>query len=298
MIRKNIEQQLTSIHKKLVKSIKDPIVEALVRDKAIITGGSITSMLLNEEVNDFDVYFSDKNTTIAVANYYVKRWNEVSRSKCVDPTVVIEGDRVRIHIQSLGVVGDTEDQKEPLNEDDNENTFSNRIKKPVESSDDKKSKREDLDPIYLSDNAITLMGGVQLIIRFYGSPDTIHNNYDFIHCTNYWTPGEGLVLKADALEATLAKQLVYSGSKYPLCSIIRTRKFIRRGWSINAGQYLKMCFQLNALNLKDVNILKDQLIGVDALYFNQLIQQCEIDTKAGVEIDNLYISNLVDKIFG
>ena len=47
----------------------------------------------------------------------------------------------------------------------------------------------------------------------------------------------------------LARQLVYQGSKYPICSMIRTRKFLQRGWHINAGQYLKMAFQVSELDL-------------------------------------------------
>ena len=62
------------------------------------------------------------------------------------------------------------------------------------------------------------------------------------------------------------------GSKYPLCSIIRTRKFIQRGYTINAGQYLKMAMQLNELDLKDVSVLQDQLIGVDSAYFDMVIR--------------------------
>jgi hypothetical protein len=33
-------------------------------------------MLLGEEVKDFDIYFRDKQTALAVAKYYVNRFNE------------------------------------------------------------------------------------------------------------------------------------------------------------------------------------------------------------------------------
>jgi hypothetical protein len=57
------------------------------------------------------------------------------------------------------------------------------------------------------------------------------------------------VLRAEALESILTKELRYVGSRYPLCSVIRTRKFLARGWTINAGQYVKMCFQISQLDL-------------------------------------------------
>ena len=51
-------------------------------------------------------------------------------------------------------------------------------------------------------------------------PDQLHENYDFVHCTNYWTSWNNeLVLRKEALEALLARELRYVGSKYPLCSI-------------------------------------------------------------------------------
>ena len=55
-------------------------------------------------------------------------------------------------------------------------------------------------------------------------PAKIHENYDYIHCMNYWTYETGLVLRGDALESILTKQLAYKGSLYPLCSIFRARK--------------------------------------------------------------------------
>ena len=63
------------------------------------------------------------------------------------------------------------------------------------------------------------------------------------------------------------KELIYTGSKYPLCSIIRTRKFIERGYHINAGQYVKMAWQLNKLDLNNLDVFKDQLMGVDSFYW-------------------------------
>jgi len=111
----------------------------------------------------------------------------------------------------------------------------------AEENNDKKYK-----PIFLSTNAITLSGKIQIIIRFFGEPEEIHKNYDYVHCTNYWTSWNNeLVTTVKALEAILAKELVYVGSKYPLCSIFRMKKFITRGWTINTGQILKMVMQLN-----------------------------------------------------
>ena len=88
------------------------------------------------------------------------------------------------------------------------------------------------------------------------------------------------------------------GSKYPLCSIIRSRKFISRG-SINAGQYLKMCMQLNELDLKDVSVLQDQLVGVDSAYFNMVIGAMaeKKENDPTWQLDNSYLFEVINRIF-
>jgi hypothetical protein len=83
-----------------------------------------------------------------------------------------------------------------------------------------------------------------------------------------------------------------------LCSFIRTRKFLKRGWHIDAGQYLKMAWDLNKLDLKNMSVLEDQLTGVDAAYFQEVINLLNDHVKGGKEIDDTYLVQVVDKIFG
>ena len=106
-------------------------------------------------------------------------------------------------------------------------------------------------------------------------------------------------LPAKALEAIINKELIYCGSKYPLCSIIRTRKFLSRGYTINAGQYLKMALQLNELNLHDLDVFKDQLTGVDSAYFEQVIDYLseKKEKEKDFEIDNAYLFEIINRIF-
>jgi hypothetical protein len=167
--------------------------------------------------------------------------------------------------------------------------------KPIERTD-KDGKPLMYRPIFITSNAITLDGGIQVILRFYGEPDEIHENYDFSHCTNYWTSWDKkLVLRQKALECILGKELHYQGSLYPICSLIRLRKFIRRGWTVNAGQILKMCYQVNELNLNDMHVLEDQLVGVDVAYFVQLLSM--LSKAEPGEVDSAYVAELIDKIF-
>lgn len=284
MNKKVINSILTKKFNDWVKSIKDETVANLVKDNSIITGGAIASMLLNEEVKDFDVYFTDRKTTLAVTNYYV---TEFLKTHPENNVVVQDGlERIKIYIKSKGVTGEVNEKENPIFEDavevlpkENENKYR---------------------PVYLSSNAITLSDKIQIVIRFFGIPEEIHKNYDFIHCTNYWTSKDSnLVLNQKALESILSKELFYVGSKYPLCSVIRTRKFIKRGWHINAGQYLKMMFQISELDLTNINVLEDQLVGVDSAYFDLLI--CGLKSKhendTNFKVTDSYLAAIIDKIF-
>ncbi len=91
-------------------------------------------------------------------------------------------------------------------------------------------KEEDMHytPVFFSPNAISLSDKVQIVLRFHGDNVAIHKTFDFIHATNYFTFKDGLVTNKEALESILTKQLKYQGSLYPVTSIIRIKKFLKR----------------------------------------------------------------------
>ena len=154
--------------------------------------------------------------------------------------------------------------------------------------------KERFRPIFLSENAITLSDKIQIVLRFYGPPEEIHKNYDYVHATNYfWLKDGQLVLKSSALESLLSRRLVYQGSLYPLCSLFRMRKFMERGWKITAGEITKIGLQLSELNLKDPVILREQLIGVDAAYFYELLRMIESSER---DLDASYLIQLIDEL--
>lgn len=297
MNKKHIRQVLTKKHKALVASITDPSVAELVDKNSIITGGALASALLGEPINDFDYYFTNAETTTAVAGYYLNLWKAQHTDSKLNPVLEIKNDgRIKIHIPE-GIAAERSDSSDNLehNPDNESETYASKAPEDAEAD------KPQYQPVFMSGNAITLTGKVQIIIRFYGDAADIHKNFDFIHCTNYWTSSDKEVhLNLPAMESLMCKQLFYHGSLYPVCSVIRTRKFIKRGWSINAGQYLKMCFQISQLDLTHIPTLEDQLTGVDAAYFRQVIEWC---TKKQAEEPEFkltapYLISIVDKIFG
>ena len=151
-------------------------------------------------------------------------------------------------------------------------------------------------PLFFSPNAISLSNNLQIVIRFHGTPEEIHKTFDFIHPTNYFTFEDGVVLNQNALECILTKQLKYQGSLYPVTSIIRMKKFVKRNWNINAGEILKIAFQISELDLKNPDILEEQLIGVDVAYFAKLIEILRgVEDKT--KITSQYLNTIIDRVF-
>ena len=325
MKKKTINAVITKKFDEWVETIGDEEVKKLVKKNTVITGGCIASMINNEKISDYDVYFTNKQTVIAVAEYYIRKYramkpdgpkvtlytgedvknpdSELSKEYVKQKEISEkEGkhsglvdfyeaardlfggeDRVYIYIPSVGVA-----VEKKIDLDDCENPLDQE----VEDTEDKTKPK--YRPVFFSSNAITLSDKIQIVTRFYGDAAQIHSNFDYVHATNYWTSGEGkVVFSIEAYEACHNKELIYVGSKYPLCSLFRMRKFIARGFTITAGEILKIAMNINEFDLKSVRVLRDQLIGVDSAYFNNLIDAIE----SKENIDRQYLTVLINKMF-
>lgn len=361
MKKKTINAVITKKINEWLSSIEDKNLVGKIKEDIVVTGGCIASMLLNEKVNDFDIYFKTKESLKLISQYYIEKFNEnnknrtnkinyelkawvldgedvqlwkdgkkelssfaynypnfsykevdewsynednennIAYSKVSGMILNTPSDRLKIMVNSDGIAEDSDVIADNAEYDidnylDALSDGDNISQEKIENKDEKNKYK----PIFLSTNAITLSDKIQIVVRFYGEPNIIHDNYDFVHTTNYWTYGTGVVLNQRALESILNKELHYIGFKYPICSLVRTRKFIKRGWHIDAGQYVKMAFQISKLNLEDVYVLEDQLVGVDSIYFLTFIESLkkkQMKDKDFVLSQN-YLTTVIDKIFG
>lgn len=213
---KTINQILTKKIDKWLESIDDEQLRKAAHRDVIVTGGSIASMLLGEEVNDYDLYFKTYETTLAMAHYYLEvfKAGRVAKQGGIEYdmsvqelTDTLSRKRIRIVVKSAGVAGDDQTKDYQYFETGGSDTpeageyleeaYANL---PAEGKVDEEAQKQkpDYHPVFLSSNAISLKGGVQVIIRFYGGPEAIHENFDFVHCMNYWTPEEGVVVNNDS----------------------------------------------------------------------------------------------------
>ena len=241
-----------------LESIIDPFIKSLIKNNIIVTGGCITSMLLNEEVNDFDIYLKTETAAYHLANYYCS---------------LVPGD-----------IAPTIDEDRII------------IKLPKGKALKKRDPKGKYTISFISSMAITLTDKIQITIRFYGEPDKIHENYDFVHCTNYWTSWDKeLVIRPNALKAIKGKKLLYIGSKYPIASIVRIKKFVDRGWKISAGELLKMSLQINELNLEYKEQLKEQLTGMYSKDLSNVVKDTKVNKEG--KIDKKSLLDAISKHF-
>lgn len=296
MNSKNIKKSLKKKLDDLISHIEDEEIQKEIKQNAIITGGAIVSLLNSETPNDYDVYFKSYASLLKVAKYYAKQWNELHPDKNrveIKKEKLHGEERITCFIRSTGVAieeneNGIDDESEPIYDGEPD------VEEPQETEKPKYR------PRYFTTNAISLSDKIQIVVRFYGPVDEIHRNYDFAHCTCSYDYLENKVdLPVKALECIINKELYYIGSKYPLCSIIRARKFITRGWHINAGQYLKMCLQLNELDLHDFDTFRDQLTGVDSAYFENAMKGIEKKLKENPDfkLENNYLFEVINRIF-
>lgn len=291
MKKKTIEKNIKSKINTWLKSISNEELRKDIPQNIIVTGGCIASMLQGDMPNDYDIYFKNLDIAKRVVEYYLKKLPNSNNDKVSKTEVRIEDNQLKIFIKSAGIASEDVSQADySYFEYSPEGTSSAYLEAMI----NRENKKESFKVAYMTSNAITLTDGIQLITRFHGDPEDIHKNFDFVHCLNYFTYESGVVFNQNALVSILSKELKYVGSLYPICSLFRLRKFIKRGWTITAGEIFKIAYDVSELNLNNIDVLREQLIGVDQAYFMEILSELENIDK---NLDRTYMFELINRIF-
>lgn len=264
-------------------SITDRHLAVEVKNSVVVTGGCIVSLYLQEKVNDYDIYIQNPLVLEKLVKYYMGKFkkSELSNEGKVIYNKDFTGDRPE---------GWGDNRKDRIGVLVRSTGFLKEATKPLPTDKDIKYR-----PVFISENAITLSDDIQIVMRFWGAPSDVHQSFDYEHAKGYWTVEDGLVSTARQLQLILAKELEYTGSEYPLASIFRSRKFIQRHWTMHVKNYLLMALQLQKHDLKNIEVLREQLTGVDASYLFWIIQHAEKAISEGQQLTLEKVFDIVMK---
>jgi hypothetical protein len=132
--------------------------------------------------------------------------------------------------------------------------------------------------IFKTENAITMSNGkdkVQIITKpeFVGlTNQEIFESFDFTVCMGILdlATQEFDFCKSFFLDLS-SKNLAYNvKGKYPISSLIRVQKYIKKGYYISGIELLKIALRIHKLELDNYSVLKDQLNGVDTILLQPL----------------------------
>ena len=121
----------------------------------------------------------------------------------------------------------------------------------------------------ITPHAITLVGNVQIIHAWSGSPDDVLNRFDFNHLRAWVHLSSTLALEQTyymdktVLEDILVNRARYIHSDYPLSSLFRMKKLISRDWHVGAGDMIALAVDLAKVDFTSINVLKKQMVGID-----------------------------------
>ncbi len=275
-----------------------------IAKSAYLTGGALVSLKTKDKgihpddaINDYDIYFDDKSVLLSVVRYMVdkfhKNWRRNKRYKDVHSGFALKFRNIY----------DVEFSETDYLADDNNDIFLKMDipQKMLELMSHKYTRKEAIDENdifnYVTRHSFNL-GEYQIITRFTGTPDVVHSFFDFEHAKGVYYFNTGAVnFPLKTIESILDKRLIYNGSKYPLASIFRSIKFIKRGWNIDKVQLLKMIFQLTALDLTNKHLLMDQLTGVygnDIMEFFGKVEELDIEASLQEELLSTLTNNIID----
>jgi hypothetical protein len=259
MNRRQINENCKNLFDSWTDSISesDTLLQQQVREHAYIAGGAIASLIQGEHPHDYDIYFDDFDIMLKVAEWYVNKFN-----------ALYNDDRLPLCVSVY-------------NDGDSAPTlyYSGRRDVP-ENADLYVGSHQ---PVHITNNAISLNSGIQIITKFVGRPQDVVENFDYLHAQAYWKPDTGCAWSPDCFEAIHNKALIYTTSAYPLSAMMRIRKFLKRGYSIHAAEMLKIAIDLQRFDLYDPEVLQDQIAGIDYNYFKGFLERLQEEAETSID---------------
>lgn len=121
----------------------------------------------------------------------------------------------------------------------------------------------------------------QLIVLsdLFGEPAAIFSYYDFTVCMGAYQfsqdqAKEGFVFGDEFHKHIGQRRLVFhTGTMFPICSMLRVMKYVKRGYFITGMELLKIGLSIHSLKIESYKDLRRQLQGIDTAFLADLTDQ-------------------------
>lgn len=165
--------------------------------------------------------------------------------------------------------------------------FKERLKEALQSKlvlDAKKDKKT-----VETDSALSLMVGnrrLQLIKCVTGTPNKIIDGFDFTICQGAFHIQSGFTFGDDFFRHLAQRRLVFNiKAGFPICSLYRARKFMKRGFSMSGIEIIKMGLAIQNLKIDTYADLRKQLMGIDTLFLKDLTDSLKGEEEKKFDLD-------------
>ena len=108
-----------------------------------------------------------------------------------------------------------------------------------------------------------------------GEPEQIFEHYDFTICmAAYDFVNKTFVFHPDFFKHLALRRLVFHHKTlFPICSLLRTIKYQKRGFAVGGIEILKIGLAIQALEINTYADLRRQLMGIDTAFLAELTNQ-------------------------
>ena len=225
----------------LVNQLPSELLTLISDCDAFIAGGAVTSAFSNKKVRDLDVFFRSKSKR--------EVFLAVLSNLSSDSAIEIETDY---------------DYKELKENIQGEIHFLERTETALTYSWEYKGQEFFIQAILLN--------------HVVGEPEGVLSQFDFTISEGAYLPREeSFVLNEDFLRDLSQRRLIYTGSDYPMATLLRIVKFVDRGFTISGVDLVRVGLAINNLTLSTLDDYLDQLNGIDIALFKPLIEKVKED---------------------
>jgi len=139
-------------------------------------------------------------------------------------------------------------------------------------------------------------------IKITGTPEEVMSKFDYTISMGAYDPyNDKFILEENFLYNLAERRLVFNdNTEFPISSLWRMKKFLNRGYKIDAKSVITLALSIHKLKIDDYTDLKKQLDGIDTLLLKDITDKLIEDKKeAKYDFEEFiaYLEKAIDKIW-